>query len=137
MTSKNKSSAELLIDEQVKETSKFGRFKRRLFFFLGFSQCRYCIYCEADGSKYRGMRESIMLNNGKCEWSRDSVSAMLDHSDLRKYHRCPAFTPVLYNFKGYAINPVEVKNIFHRRKEIIFAWAGWIVAAVIAFFLSK
>jgi hypothetical protein len=131
---KPKSAAEELVDEHKRETSRIGRLRRWALIKLGFSQCRYCVYCEAEGDKYRGMRESIMLNRGKCHWSGDSITANLDRDDLRKYHRCPAFTPVLYNFKDYAINPNEVNNIYSRRKETFFAWMGWIVAILIAIF---
>lgn len=129
---RNKSAAEELVEEFEKEKSRFGRFKRWFIFLFGFSQCRYCIYCESDGSNYRGMRESAMLNQGKCKWSGKSIAANLSHEDLRKYHRCPAFTAVLYNFKDYAINPIEVKNIYTKRKELFFTWTGWLVAIVIA-----
>lgn len=129
-----KNAAEKLVDEQKRETSCFGRVKRWALFTLTFSQCRYCIYCKAEGDQYRGMRESIMLNHGKCHWSSDSTAEILDRDDLRKYHRCPAFAAVLYNFKDYAINPNEVKNIYSRRKEVLFAWVGWIFAILIAIF---
>lgn len=137
MTSTNKNSVEELLEEEAKETSRLGRFKRWFLFLLGFSQCRYCIYCEADANEYRGMRESILLNNGKCKWSHNSITSNLDRDDLRKFHRCPAFAPVLYNFKEYAINPTEVENIFQKRKATFFTWAGWIVAILIALVLQK
>jgi hypothetical protein len=127
-----KSAAEELIEEFNKEKSRFGRSKRWLVFLLGFSQCRYCVYCETDGVNYRGMRESALLDQGKCKWSGESITANLSYEDLRKYHRCPAFTAVLYNFKDYAINPIEVKNIYSKRKELFFTWAGWLIAILIA-----
>ena len=127
-----KSPTEKLVEEFEKEKSCFGRCKRRVIFLLGFSQCRYCIYCKSDGGNYRGMRESAMLEHGKCEWSCESTTGNLDYDDLRKYHRCPAFTAVLYNFKDYAIDPTKVENISTKRKEVFFTWAGWLVAFLIA-----
>jgi hypothetical protein len=134
---KQKDAVEELIAEHNRETSRLGRLKRRVLFMLGFSQCRYCVYCKADGDKYRGMRESILLNQGKCHWSGDSITAILDRKDLRKYHRCPAFTPVLYNFKEYAIDPNEIRNIQARRKELLFAWMGWLVAIIVGIISVK
>jgi|GEM_PF-1791641 len=132
MKSKPKSGMDALLEEANRETSRSAKVKRWVLFKLGFSQCRYCTYCEAEGDKYRGMRESIMLTQGKCHWSGKSSSSNLDRDDLRKFHRCPAFIPVLYNFKDYAINLEEVKRIRSRRKEALFAFTGWMVALVIA-----
>ena len=133
MLKKNtKSAADELVAEFKREKSPVIRLWRKLLFTLGFSQCRYCVYCEVDGSSYRGMRESALLDNGKCKWSQSSSSSILSYDDLRAIHRCPAFTQILYNFKDYAIHPDEVENIFAKRKEVFFAWMGWIVAIVIA-----
>jgi len=127
-----------IIDELSRETkwesSHLGRLTIWLMFKLGFSKCRYCVYCNADGSQYRGMRESFLLRQGKCYWSSASVSAILTYEDLRKYHRCPAFLPILYNFKEYAINPEKVREIASIKLQSFFTWMGWIVAILIAIF---
>lgn len=129
---KNKTAVEELEEEFKKEKSFTTRAKRKLLFIFGFSQCRYCIYCESDGDNYKGMRESALLRQGRCQWPASSHTSNLDYEDLRKYHRCPAFTEVLYNFKDYSINPNEVKSIYSKRKELFFTWAGWLIAILIA-----
>lgn len=133
---KAKSEVEKLEEEFVREKSRLTKVKRWFLYLLGFSQCRYCIYCKSDGGNYKGMRESALLRHGKCEWSGTSTTSNLDYEDLRKYHRCPAFTAVLYNFKDYAINPNEVKTIYTKRKQVTFVWAGWFVAILIAVITS-
>lgn len=112
------------------ESFWFGRFCRWLMFKLGCSQCRYCIYCNADGAAYRSTRESIILMDGKCHWSQELGSANLSYEDIRQYHRCEAFVPILYNFKGYAIDREEVKKIMIARSNTLWKWLGWIVAAL-------
>ena len=129
---KDKSPAEELVEEFKREKSPLTRAWRKLLFISGFSQCRYCIYCETDDSNTRGMRESAMLTTGKCKWSGDSATANLSYEDLRAIHRCPAFTQMLFNFKDYAINPNEVKNIYAKRKDLFFTWMGWVIAVLIA-----
>lgn len=120
--------------EQQWEMSLRGRFLRGLMFKLGFSKCRHCLYCYAEASNYRGMRESILLRQGECKWSRGSASSILTYEDLRRFHRCPAFISVLYNFKDYAIDPSEVEKITSIRLQHFFTWMGWIVAILIALF---
>lgn len=118
--------------EQAWEASKIGRFCYEAVFKLGYSKCRHCIYCNGDGTTYRGFRESFLLRAGKCHWSENSLSASLTYEDLRKYHRCPAFIPILYNFKNYAIPAEKVKEIRYLRTENYFKWLGWIFAVLIA-----
>ena len=124
-----------LKQEQFFEKSFIGRLLRRIMFFVGFSQCRYCAYCKFDGDQYRGMRESILAQNGKCEWSKGMTSGNLNYEDLRKYHRCPGFIEMLFNFKGYAFSSEEVKRIFKSRWEAFVPIIGWIVA-IIALFMN-
>jgi len=126
-----------LIKQQKWDMSKTGRFFKWILFKFGFSQCRHCIYCETEAGNYRGMRESILMRRGKCEWSKHSTSSDLTYEDLRRIHRCPAFTSMLYNFKDYAINPHEITKIASRRLEYFFTWMGWIVAIFIALLLRK
>lgn len=127
-----------LTRKQELEGSRLGRLFRWSVFKFGFSQCRYCIYCNADGSNYRELTESILLINGKCKWSADKVSGNLEYRDLRVFHRCPAFIPMLYNFKGYALDPEEVKKIsairFSYFFQILIALLGWIAAVLVAIF---
>jgi hypothetical protein len=130
-SSGKKDAAEELIQEYKREKSLFYKIFRKLQFLLGFSQCRYCVYCETDGGSYKGMRESMLLNQGLCKWSGGAASGHLDYDDLRKFHRCPAFTQVLFNFKDYAINPNEVEKIHSKRRQSNITWAGWAVAALI------
>jgi len=129
---KNEKVISGLIKEHDWEMSKKGRFCRWVMFKLGFSQCRYCVYCKAEGDKYRGIREGILLDRGECDWSKGMVSAQLLRGDLRKYHRCPGFVAMLYNYKGYAINPEKVKEITSERFRYFLTWIGWLVAVLVA-----
>lgn len=122
--------AKKLLIKEWWESFWFGRFCRWVMFKLGFSQCRYCIYCNADGVAYRGIRESILLRDGKCHWSQGLGTANLTYEDMRDYHRCPAFMSMLYNFKGYSIDRVEVKTIMSAKADISWKWLGWIVAVI-------
>lgn len=45
---KSKTAVEELEEEFIREKSFTTRAKRKFLFILGFSQCRYCIYCESD-----------------------------------------------------------------------------------------
>lgn len=121
--------------EQKREASRHGRLTRRVMFFLGFSKCRHCIWCDFQGRAgrdYRTLRESIILQQGNCKFAHDKFSGQLSYEDLRTYHRCPGFIPVLYNFKGYGISREETKNIYERRWRAFVTWAGWVVAALTA-----
>ena len=121
-----------LLKDEAFQSSRRGKLARWLMFKMGFSRCQHCIYCNFDGKSYRGVRESVMLTNGTCHWSKDSSSSSLTRSDLLTYHRCPAFTPMLYNFKDYGIDPREVERIRDRRLGYFFTWAGWAVAVFVA-----
>lgn len=127
---------EALNKEQKFESSRKGRFVNWVMFTLGFSKCRYCSNFEFDGNNYRGLRESILLTNGKCKWSSDSASSNLEYEDLRKWHRCPGFLAVLYNFKGYGIPKVQIEQIQGKRWKLFVTWAGWIVAVLVALLSS-
>ncbi len=70
-------AAKQLVKEEIWETTILSRFIRWIFFRLHFSQCRYCIYCKAQGDSYKGMRESILLNRGTCHWAEKSISSQL------------------------------------------------------------
>lgn len=137
MSSAEKVARELL-KEHKWETGRIGRFFRWLFFKLGFSQCRHCVYCEVESSehkgKYRGIRESMILRDGRCYWSKESASSMLTYQDLRKFHRCPGFVEMLYNFKDYGIDSKEIKKIKSARLQLFFTWLGYIIAILIAIF---
>lgn len=121
-----------LLKEQKWEESKIGRFYKWFLFLLGFSQCRHCVNCNFEGDSYRGFRESFLVRQGKCKFSENSTSSILTYEDLRKIHRCPAFIPMWYNFKDYAINPNEIEKIRSIRLQYLFALVGWLVAILIA-----
>jgi len=121
-----------LLQENQWEKSKIGRFVKWFIFLLGFSQCRHCLNCKFDGDVYRGFRESFLIRHGKCSFSGDSVSSALTYEELRKIHRCPGFISMLYNFKDYAISPVEIEKIRSIRSQRFFAWMGWFVALITA-----
>lgn len=121
-----------LINEYERERKFFQMCKRKIIFKLGFSVCRHCVYCNGEGDHAKGFRESFLFNTAKCEFNKYKDADRLDYTDLRKIHRCPAFMPVLYNFKGYAINPSEINTIYKRRKETLFLVSGWLVAILVA-----
>lgn len=74
-----------------------------------------------------------MLQQGNCQFADNQfLSGELSYEDLRNYHRCPGFIPVLYNFKGYGISREETMNIYERRWRAFVTWAGWLVAALTA-----
>ena len=123
--------------EQRFESSRKGRLFSRTMVSLGFSKCRHCSNFEFDGNNYRGLRESILLTRGKCKWSSDSVSSNLEYEDIRKWHRCPGFLAVLYNFKGYGIPKEEIEQIQGKRWNLFVTWAGWAVAVLVAALSSK
>jgi len=120
--------------EQRWEMSRRGRFFRWVMFKIGFSQCRHCAYLNTEAGSYRGMRESLLINKGRCKWSMGSSSSDLTYEEIRQYHRCPGFLAILYNFKDYAIDPIEIKKIADRRWNDFLIWMGWIVAILIAIF---
>lgn len=132
MNEEAEAAAKRLLKMQRFDSSRRGRLFRWLMFRLGFSRCQFCIYCNFDGNAYRGMRESIVLSQGECHWSKASAASYLTRDDLRKFHRCPAFTPVLYNFKDYGIDPREVERIRDRRVRYLLTWAGWVIAVIVA-----
>lgn len=125
-----------LLREQRWIGSRLGRIWRRALFFLGWAQCQHCVHCDlGNGSgAYRGIRESVVLPRGECTWSGGRVSAILEHDELRKLHRCPGFEQILYNFKNLGFPANEVARIKGRRRELTITWMGWIVALILALF---
>ncbi len=130
-----KSAIERLALEQRWEISWGARAWRWLLFRSGFAQCRYCTHLKADNlEKFRSTRSSLLLEEGRCELALPSVSGSnLGREELRKFHRCPGFTEVMYNFKGFAFDSARVNEIKRANKsnvELFLQWAGWIVAIV-------
>ncbi|MFH1504961.1 MAG: hypothetical protein ABIH08_06225 [Candidatus Omnitrophota bacterium] len=117
--------------EQKWETSKFAKFIRTILFKIGFSQCRYCIYFKPENGDHKTIREAAILTKGKCEWS-NIAGVDIDKKRASRFYRCDAFTPVLYNIKGYAITDAEVKNILLRRWNYFFSWIGLVISIVAA-----
>lgn len=113
------------------ETSKLGRFIRAIRFHLGFSQCRYCIYFQPEYGDHRTQREEAILTKGKCDWS-NIAGVDIDKKMATKLKRCDAFTPVLFNIKGYVIAKKEVKSILLQRRNYLFSWLGIIVSIIAA-----
>lgn len=121
--------------EHELKTSWLGRFSLSIMFHLGFSRCTYCTYCNFNVHKYRGMQESVVLTGGKCHWSNHS-SSTLNLEDLRQYHRCPRFIPVLFNSNNYCIGPREEELIQKRRLSVFITWTGCMIALLIALLSS-
>ena len=107
-----------------------GKISKWVMFKLGFSQCRYCVYCNSDGTNYRDVAQSILLVSGKCHWAKGLSGGHLNYDEIRQYHRCDGFMLILYNFKGYAIDREEVEKIISTRADTAWKWLGWIVAAL-------
>ncbi|WP_128699955.1 hypothetical protein [Candidatus Velamenicoccus archaeovorus] len=101
------------------EKSLASKLLRSIFYFLGFSQCRYCIYFEPKEGKHQSIRESPFLLQGSCKWS-NLPGAVLGASDFSAFKTCQAFLPVLYNVKGYDFPEDKVHKIFSRRRYVFF-----------------
>ena len=127
--------AKKLLREAKWSASRTAKVWRRLIFTLGFAQCRHCVHCDMeDSTKYRGVRESILPNSGRCMWGERKPSNTLDREDLKKVHRCPGVEQILYNFKDYGFPAEQVAKIREKRWRLFITWAGWVLAVALAFF---
>jgi hypothetical protein len=119
------------------DRSKLGRFVRSIVFKIGYSECRFCIYCHKKDGGHRSLDESVLLQHGYCEFSggvNGMPSKRIDYENLRKLKRCPGFTCVLYNILGDPIHDDIVKAIRTKRSDVLVVVLGWVVAFFIAFF---
>lgn len=129
MSEASEKVARQLLREAEWAQSWIGRRTRSIMFLFGFAQCRHCVHFDLeDGSKYKGIRESILPTQGKCRWQEGNVSGILDRADLKRVHRCPGFEQILYNFKGYGFPANEIARIKERRWRMFSTWMGTEVA---------
>ncbi len=90
MSEASEKVARQLLREAEWAQSWIGRRTRSIMFLFGFAQCRHCVHFDLeDGSKYKGIRESILPTQGKCRWQEGNVSDILNRADLKRVHRCP------------------------------------------------
>ncbi len=119
--------ADRLFSDKELQRTIVSRIMRWIKFRTGFSECRYCVYCDIE------QQESTQ---GWCRLSDQTASVTLSQQDLKATHRCPAFSAVLYNFKGIAIGKRDMEKIHTRKLELVVTWLGWFVAVLLAYLSS-